>query len=1038
MARFFIDRPVFAIVLSLLITIIGAVAIFTLPIAQYPQITAPKVSVTTNYLGANAEVVEQSVAQAIEQQVNGIEGMVDMDSTSDNNGGYTLNVKFNLGVNGAVSAVQVQNRVGQANSQLPSEVITSGIVTKEQSADTAMFFSVYSPNNTYDDLFLKNYASINIIDDLKRISGIGNISEYGPEFSMRIWLKPDKMSALGITSDDVANAIKSQNIQAPVGSIGKMPSLAEQQFEYSAQAQGRLVEVKEFEEIIIKALPDGSSLKLKDVASVKMSAKDYTMVSTFNAGGSVVFAINLTPTANSVSTLAEVRKQLDAAEKRFPDDMKVQIVTDSTKFIEESLKEVLKTFVEALFLVLIIVFIFLQSWEATLIPMIAVPVSLIGTFGSFILLGFNINTLTMFAMVLAIGLVVDDAIVVVEAVEHNIKENHLAPKEATYKAMEEVSGPVVAIAFVLASVFIPVAFFGGTVGVLYQQFALTITVSMALSAIVALSLTPALCAILLKKHDANEKKGLLGKFFDKFNKAFDKMTNWYIAGVHAAIKYSKTSLIALVAVSGIAFLLFTVLPSGFVPDEDQGYFLGSISLPEASSSMRTQAVGREISRKIREIEGVVDVIFVAGIDITSNSPKSSSGLVAVSLDDWSKRTTAETQVKSIIGKTMAIGATMPEATIMAFNAPALPGASSTGSLTLMVQDRSGGTVDELGEKSNQLISALRKRPEIGAIFSTFRADTPGYRFDIDRQKAEKLGVPVSSVFTALQTYLGGSQINDFNRFGRTWKVIMQAEPEFRADVDTLRFFFVKNTAGEMVPLSTLVKSAEITGPTTVTRYNGLRSFKVGGSPAAGYSSGQAMTAIEEVFAEVMPNTYSYEWTDQSRDEKSSAGRSTIIFAFAIIFTFLCLSALYESWTVPFAVLFSVPTAIMGAAGFQYLRGFQNDVYMQIGLIMLIGLAAKNAILIVEFAKMGVDDGVELVEATISACKLRLRPILMTSLAFIIGCLPLVIASGAGAGSRNSMGTAVVGGMLVATCLGIFIIPVLFVVVERMFGKKEQV
>lgn len=1047
MARFFIDRPVFAIVLSVFIVLAGLISIFNLPIAQYPQISPPRVTVSTNYVGADAETVVEAVAQAIEQQVNGVEGMVDMRSTSDNSGGYKLSVIFELGRDGDMASVNVQNRVAMANSTLPTEVTTYGVTTKKESSETAMFFAMYSPNGTYDEVFLKNYASINLIEDIKRVDGVGSVSEYGPEFAMRIWLNPDKMAQLGVSVVDVSNAVKTQNVQAPAGAIGKLPSVAEQQFEYSARVKGRLVTPEEFANIIVKVQPDGGMLRLGDIARIEMGARDLSTIGSINGKNAPVFAVQLTPEANAMQSIKQVRAAMEDAKKRFPPDVELRIVMDNTEFIQASLDEVIKTFIEALFLVLIIVFIFLQSWEATLIPMLAVPVSLIGTFASFLILGFTINTLTLFAMVLAIGLVVDDAIVVVEAVEHHIRNNGLNPKEATYRAMEEVSGPVVAIAFVLASVFIPVAFFGGTAGVLYKQFAITISVSMALSALVALTLTPALCAMLLKPHShAAEESTLFDrfigkhfkKFFVKFNHYFDLTTNKYGNFVMMCIQKSKTSLVGLLIVCLIAGGLFYITPTGFVPEEDQGYFLAAVQLPEGSANLRTQAAGKIITEKVKAINGVGDVLYISGIDILTSAPKPSAALLVVGLKPWSERKTPETQVGSIIKQVYMLGMGMPEVTIMPFNAPAISGASSTGSLSMVVQNRSGQSVQQMGAQSEAFIAAARKRPELGSVFSAFRADTPQYRFDLNRDKTEQMGIQTSAVFSTLQTFLGGYQTNQFSRFGRTWSVMLQAEPQFRADVDNLRFLYVPSSSGAMVPLNTLITPVPIVGPATVTRFNALSSFNVGGSPAAGYSTGQAMAALEQVAAETLSSDYSYTWVDQSRDEKSSGGRSTMIFGFAILFAFLCLAALYESWAVPFAVLLSVPTAVMGAVLFQYLRDFQNNVYMQIGLVMLIGLAAKNAILIVEFAKMAVDEeGKDPIAAALEAAKLRLRPILMTSLAFIIGCIPLAIATGAGAGARTAMGTAVVGGMLMATCLGIFIIPVLFVVVEQLIAKFSK-
>ena len=1034
MAKFFIDRPIFAIVLSIFITIAGLVSITQLPIAQYPQITAPVVNVSASYVGANAEVVEQAVGQAIEQQVNGVENMVDMRSTSDDNGQYSLNVKFELGVNPDMATVQVQNRVAQATAKIPAAVQSSGITVQKQSPDTVMYLSLWSPKNTYDSLFLKNYANIYLVDDLKRVKGVGSVGEYGPEFGMRVWLQPDKMARLGITADDVGDAIKEQNVQAPAGTIGQLPSPKGQEFQYSARVQGQLQEESQFANIIVRAKPDGSFVRVSDVARVELAAKSYQYTSDLNLRDSVTLAIQLTPDANALDTVTEVKKVLETNSKRFPTDLEYHIVSDNTRFIDESMIEVVKTFVEALLLVLLIVFIFLQSWRATLIPMLAVPVSLIGTFGAFILLGFNINTLTMFAMVLAIGLVVDDAIVVVESVEHHMRYNGMTPKDAAYRAMEEVSGPVVAIAFVLASVFIPVAFFGGTAGVLYKQFALTIAVSMGLSALVALTLTPALCSLILKPHDPNAHEGFLGRFFDAFNDKFDAMTGRYGKTVRKFIRYSKLCLAGLLVIVVLALTFFKMLPTTFVPNEDQGYFMATINLPEAASMNRTRQVGYDVAEIVKGIPGVKDTLVIAGYDILAGALKPNAALLVVALDTWSERPDKARYVDSIIRQVYMKTARIPEATVMAFNAPALPGGGSTGAMTFMLQDRGGGNVEEMADVSKKFLGEARKRPELTGVYSTFRSDTPAFRYEVDREKAEKLGVKVDDVFSTLQAFLGGLQVNDFTRFGRTWKVVMQAEPQYRSDANDIRYFFVRSNTNAMVPLATLVKPVPISGPTAIKRFNGNRAIQIGASPAAGYSSGQAMTALEEVAKATLPNTYSYEWADQSRDEKLSGGRAVYVFGAAILFAFLCLAALYESWSVPFAVLLSVPTAIFGSGLFQWARSLENSIYMQIGLVMLIGLAAKNAILIVEFAKVRVDKGVDPVEAAIEAAKLRLRPILMTSLAFILGCVPLMIATGAGAGARNAMGTAVVGGMLAATLLGVFLIPVLYVVVVKLTRK----
>lgn len=1036
MARFFIDRPVFAIVLAIIITLVGVIAGVNLPIAQYPDISNPRVTVETNYVGANAEVVEQSIAQSIEDKVNGVDNMIDMRSTSDNYGGYTLEVQFALGTDPDMATVQVQNRVAQANSSLPSEVINYGITTAKESAESIMYFALYSPNHTYDSLFLKNYGATNFVDAVKRVPGVSSLQEFGPALSMRVWLNPAKMAQLGVTTSDVSNALKSQNVQAPAGSIGARPAENDQEFQYSARVQGRLDNVEDFSNIIVRS-SNGNTLLLKDIARVEFGARSDNTVAKLNGSEAIVYPVYLTSDANALDSVRDIKKVLEDASSRFPPDMKLEVIQDNTLFVNESLKKVVHTFFEAIFLVLIIVYIFLQNWRATLIPMLAVPVSLIGTFGAFIILGFTINTLTMFAMILAIGLVVDDAIVVVEAVEHHIQANHLSPKEATYRAMKEVSGPVVAIAFILAAVFIPVAFLGGTTGMLYKQFALTITISMALSAIVALSLTPALCSLLLKPHKEGEEKGALGKFFNKFNIWFDALTEKYIGNVGKAIRYAKMSMTLLVVLIVCMLGVFKILPSAFVPDEDQGYIMSSFSLPESASSNRGVKTMTDLSNKIEAIPGVKNVIAVSGFDILSGAPKASAGLLVPAFDDWGDRTSADKSVKSIIGQVFGVGAQTPAANVMAFNAPVLPGASSTGALSMYLMDMSGSGTDAMAENLGKFLAAANKRSEIAMAYSTFNNNTPSYKFNVDRKKAEALNVPVASVFGALQTFLGGSEVNDFNKFGRTWKVVMQAEPEFRATPDALRFFFVRSNTGDMVPLNTLVNSETITSVSSVTRYNGVSAAKISGSPAAGYSTGQAMDALEEVAKETLPSTYNYEWVDQSREEKSSGGSSLIVFGISIIFVFLCLAALYESWSIPLSVLLSVPPAILGCIGLQYIRGLQNDVYMQIGLIMLIGLAAKNAILIVEFAKANLDRGEDVVSAAIDAAKLRLRPILMTSFAFILGCVPLAVATGAGAGSRVSMGNAVVGGMTIATAVGIFLIPVLFVVVERVFSKKHR-
>lgn len=1032
MARFFIDRPVFAIVLAIIITLLGTIAGFSLPIAQYPNITKPRISVNTNYVGASADIVEKAVAQTIEQKVSGVENMLNMSSVSTSSGEYKLNVEFNLEKNADIASVEVQNRVSQATSSLPSEVSGYGVTTAKESAETIMYFGLYSPKNTYDAMFLRTYADANFLDAVKRVKGVSTVGEYGPEYAVRIWLNPEKMAQLGVTVTDVSNAIKTQNIQAAVGSIGNRPTVDKQERTYSASAQGRLNTPEEFGNVIIRS-NNGDNLKLKDIATIKEGPRNDLIVSKLNGGDSVVFPVSLTSDANAIETVKNIREVLKDAESRFPDDMKLVVIQDNTQFITESLEKVAHTFVEALILVILVVFMFLGSWRATLIPILAVPVSLVGTFASFVILGFTINTLTAFAMILAIGLVVDDAIVVVEAVEHHIQENGMSPKEATYRAMNEVSGPVVAIAFVLSAVFIPVAFTGGTVGELYKQFAITISVSMMLSAIVALSLTPALCSlILVKKEEA--PKGFIGKAVKAFDDWFARTLAKYVKNVEGCIRKSKLILTCLVVVVICIGFLAKATPTGFVPNEDQGMTAVSIALPEGASSNRTQQIMAGLAQKMRKLPGVKNVMEVSGIDILSMGQKANAGLAVVTMEDYSKRSNS---VQDVIPMIFGMGAQIPDATVMAFQPPSLPGASSTGTLSLYLMNLGGEDINTMGERANEFLAACRKRPEIGMLYTTLNTNTPMYQFEVDRDKAQSMNVPVSTVYSALQAFLGGNEINDINNFGRTWKVVMQADEKYRTGVEDMRYFFVRSNDGKSIPLNTLVKPTPKNSSVVMTRFNGASAIKISGDPASGYSSGQAMAAIEEVAKQVLPNTYTYEWTGQSLDEIEAGSRSTQIFIISLIFVFLCLAALYESWTIPLAVLLSVPSAVFGCFLVQYARGLQNDVYMQIGLITLIGLAAKNAILIVEYAKMNMEQGMDVVHAAVEAAHVRLRPILMTSFAFILGCLPLAIATGPGAGARVSMGNAVVGGMTIATLFGIFLIPVLFVVVERFFRRKKK-
>lgn len=1033
MAKFFIEHPVFACVISIIIALVGSISAVSLPVAQYPQISNPRISVSTNYVGANAEVVEQTVAQAIEKEVNGVDNMVDMRSTSDNDGNYTLDIKFDLGTDDDMDMVKVQNRVAQANASLPSEVTSYGVTTSKQAEETIMYFSLLSPNGTYDELFLKNYGTTQFVDALKRVDGVSEVNEYGPDLSLRVWLDPMKMAQNGLTAADVKSAITSQNIQAPVGSIGARPTENDQEFQYSARLQGRLKTEEEFGNIVLKN-NNGQLLHLRDIARVEYGKRSDGVVGRLDGIPAMQYAIQLNSDANSLESVAAIKKVLEEAEKNFPPDMKIEIVQDNTEYVKESLKEVGVTFIETLLLVVLITWIFLQSWRATLIPVLAIPVSLLGTFTSFYIFGFTINTLTLFALVLAIGIVVDDAIVVVEAVEYNVDEMGMSPKEATFAAMRSVSGAIVATAFVLLAVFLPVSFMGGATGVLYKQFALTIVVALSLSAVVAMSLSPAVSALVIKpKKDLKKATGPIGKLFDVFNRALEWATEKYVGLSKKLLSHYKVGLAGMLVVFCLIGFFFKMIPTAYVPDEDQSFMLVSASLPAAASTNRSMAFTESFGAKIAEIPGVRHVMQIIGIDVLSSTNQPNGVLIPVKLNDIGDREGKNGQsVQEIINKVAAMGADAPEATVRAFNMAVLPGMSNTGNLSLYIMDTVGKDTSEMTQDVNKLLGLINQRPEVGMAYTTFSDNTPSIEFHLDREKAESLNIPVSNVTTALQANLGGSEVNDFNLLGKTWKVVIQADKKYRADTKQLSNIFVKNTSGDLIPLSAVVTSQEIQVPPVITRFNNARGAKIAGSPATGYSTGDAMSAIDEVLKQNLPSGYTYEWVDQSRDERDAGSSSYMIFAVSLIFVYLCLSALYESWSLPLGIIFGVPTAVMGCVGFQYLRGLSADIYMQIGMIVLIGLSAKNSILIVEYAKMRVDNGRAILPALIDTVKVRLRPILMTAFSTVIGAVPLAWASGAGSGSRISIGTAIIGGMMSSTLLSIFLVPVLFLVIEMIF------
>jgi HAE1 family hydrophobic/amphiphilic exporter-1 len=1025
---FFVRRPIVAIVIAIVTVILGLVSMTRLPISQYPDIVPPEIQVQATYTGADAVTIEQSVATPIEQQVNGVDYMIYMRSVNANDGTMTLRVAFQVQTNIDMDNVLVQNRVNQAEASLPSDVRNYGITVKKSTSNPLLLFSLYSPKGTYDDRFLGNYANINIVDALKRVPGVGDVVIFGTsDYAMRVWVKPDQLARLGLTVPDLIDAIQKQSAVNPSGKLGGEPAPPGQEFTYSVRSQGRLVTADEFGDVVVRSDPSGAQVRLKDVARIELGALNYNQRGRLNGKPAAIIAVYQIPGSNALQVAAGLEHSMEEAKARFPQDLDYVTSLDTTLAVSEGIKEIQKTLYEAMVLVILVVFLFLQSWRATLIPLLTVPVSLVGAFAVFPLLGFSINTLSLFGLVLAIGLVVDDAIVVVEAVQHHI-EHGLSPRDATVKAMQEVAGPVVAIALVLSSVFIPVAFVPGITGRMYQQFALTIAISVLISAINALSLSPALSALLLKP--GSSKRGPLGRFFDAFNRWFERTTGRYVSLTGICVRKAGRTLLFLVAFTAGALLLGTRLPTGFVPDEDQGYLFVNVQLPDAASMERTDAVCKQVEAILAKTPGVGYFDTVAGYSLISQSSATYNAFFFVSLQPWEERKTADTDFRAILASLNRQLARIPGALAFAFLPPAIPGIGTGGGFSLFLQDRSGGSVEFLEQNVQRFLQAARKRPELQRLFTPFRASVPQVYADVDRDKALKQGVDLRSVYSTLQAFMGGAYVNDFNRFGRQWKVFLQAEPEYRRSAADIGAFYVRNASGDMVPLSTLVAAHDVRGPEFTTRFNLYRAAEITGSPAPGYSSGQAMAALEEVAREVLPPEMSYAWNAMSYQEKQASG-GAVVFVLALVMVFLILAAQYESWSLPFSVLLGTPLAVFGAFLGLLSRRFDLNVFGQIGLVMLIGLAAKNAILIVEFAKLELEAGKGVVEAALAGARLRLRPILMTSFAFILGCVPLWLASGAGAVSRQQLGTAVIMGMLVATGLGIFLVPVLFVVIERI-------
>ncbi|MBK8287561.1 MAG: multidrug efflux RND transporter permease subunit [Cellvibrionales bacterium] len=1042
MARFFVNRPIVAIVLSIVMVILGLVALSGLPMAQYPDIVPPQVLVTTTFVGASATDVEASVATPIEQKINGVDNSIYMKSTNANDGTLKLAVSFEVGTDLDMSNVLTQNRLQQAMPSLPQSVKEYGVSVKKSLSFPLVLVSLSSPNGTYDKDFLSNYAAININDALARTRGVGDVTLFGgSDYAMRIWVNPDRIAKLGLTVPDLVNAVKAQNQLSPAGQIGGPPAAAGTEFTYTVRTQGRLLKAEDFENIVVRSNADGSQVLLKDVARVDLGVQLYNQMSRLNGKPAATIVVYQMPGTNALATVENIRKVMEDAKRRFPADLEYQITLDTSLPISAGIEEILHTLVEAIVLVLIVVFVFLQNWRATLIPLLTVPVSLIGTFMIFPLLGFSVNVLSLLGLVLAIGIVVDDAIVVVEAVMHHI-EKGMSPKDATVKAMEEVSGPVVAIALVLTAVFVPVAFISGITGLLYQQFAITIAISVLFSALNALTLSPALAAMLLKPADG--KRHFLTPFYEGFNRYFDRFTGGYVGFVSILIRKSMRSMIFIGIVVGLTVLLANRIPGGFVPEEDQGFILLNVQLPDASSLERTDRVAQKIEGILAANPHIDTFTTVTGFSLLTGSTASNTAFFFVSLKPWGERDTPASHASGVVAAINgAMAKEVPGAMAMAFGPPPIPGLGTGAGFTMMLQDRSGNAPEYLSQQARLFIQAAQKRPEIGRIYTLFSSNVPQIYVDIDREKALKLGVALEDVNTTLGSLLGSSYINDFNRFGRVYKVYAQAEPEFRRNISDLSLFFVRSkTTGDMVPLDTLVKSKPISGPEYTNRFNLFRSAELGGVPAPGYSSADALKALEEVAADVLPPDMAYEWADTSFQEKRAEGTAGIVFVFAMLMVFLILAAQYESWALPFSVILGTPFAAFGAfLGLWLARHFStsyvNNVFAQIGLIMLIGLAAKNAILIVEFAKMKREEGMDIIPAALEGAKLRLRPILMTAFAFILGVVPLLTASGAGAEARKVMGMTVFAGMSVATVLGICLVPVLFVVIEKLVSRSSS-
>jgi len=1045
MAEFFVRRPIVAMVIAIIIIILGVVAMKGLPVAQYPEITPPMVSVSATYTGANAINVEQSVATPLEQKVNGVENMIYMKSTNSSSGNMSLQVSFEVGTELDMANVLTQNRVSEAQASLPEEVKRMGVTVKKQLAFPLLLVSLISPKNSYTEEFLINYGILNILDEIARIRGVGQaeiLGGSGSEYAMRIWVRPDQLAKLGLTVADITNAVRAQNVLVPAGQIGGPPAPPGTDFTYTVRTQDRLATAQQFGAVVIRSNPDGSQVFLKDIARIELGTRNYNITARLDGSPTAVLAVYQLPDANGIEVAQKVMASLANLSGRFPDDMEYVVSLDTTKPITAGIKEIIVTLFEAVFLVILVVYIFLQSARSTLIPALTVPVSLIGTFAVFPLLGFSINTLSLLGLVLAIGIVVDDAIVVVEAVTQKI-ESGMSPRDATVAAMREVSGPIVATSLALIAVFVPVAAMGGITGRLYQQFAITIAISVAISSINALTLSPALAAMLLRP--PSESGGLLARFFAAFNRKFEVATEKFMVLTGYFTHSPARAGVLLAALTAALLLLFKMVPGGFVPEEDQGYILANIQLPDGASLQRTDAIMHKVEQIIAEIDAVENATAVGGYGMLTSTQQSNSGAVFIQLKDWDQRPEMKDHAKNVVRRLNYEFATrIPEAIAFAFGPPAIPGLGTGSGFTMVLQDRGGNSPAYLEQQTQLFLQAALQRPEIAGGFSAYRAGVPQISLTVDQARALKMGVAIDDVNTVIGSFLGGAYVNDFNRFGRLYKVYVQAEPEYRANPAGIRMFYVRNRDGDMVPLSTLTEMGRTTGPEFTNRFNLFRSAEISGQPSPGYSSAQALAALEEVAAKVLPSDIGYTWSNMSYQEKAAEGSGGVVFVMALVFVFLILAAQYESWSIPLSVLLGTPIAVFGAIGGLWLarlipvvgESYENNVFAQIGLVMLIGMAAKNAILIVEFAKLEVDNGRNPVEAAMEAARSRFRPILMTAFSFILGVIPLLIASGAGAEARKVMGMTVFSGMLVATMIGVLVVPALFVIIHRMAHRKQ--